>query len=575
MLNIEQHRLPIATCLVAICSGMIGASARAVEYPGRAPGAAAVQRSESEVVLSNEILRVVWRFDDGQLQLKEVMALGPGDASRARGRELFTLLLADDRRLPASSFRLEAPPKVGRLAAYRVARRAVECHGGLHVSARMLHEDTGAALSWSATLRDGSNYVVQRFAIDATRDALAFRKLQLVDLDAPGAAVAGSTQGAPVTAGNLFFAYEHPMADSAVDAAHVTCALTRTGTLKPGDTWTQSAAIGVTPPGQQRRGFLHYVERERAHPYRPFLHYNSWYDIAWADRKFDEAQSLAAIESFGKELIEKRGVAMDSFVYDDGWDDNRTLWQFHEGFPNGFLPLRDAAAKYNSAVGTWLSPFGGYGEAREQRLEYARAEGFEINPTGFSMAGPRYYARFRDIFQEQVDARRAAMEAAGISYFYTLIDDAVARIVRHEGGILWACTNYDGDVMSDMIASGFGSLGLMTSVLVSPSGVYEYEAAHGTVQRHYYRHLEGEATSTNSTATIFAWTGALAKRGELDGTPDVVEFAHNLEAAVIETIEGGTMTGDMARIAQPAPAGSVDTEGFIDAIAHRLRGKLG
>jgi isocitrate dehydrogenase len=185
-----------------------------------------------------------------------------------------------------------------------------------------------------------------------------------------------------------------------------------------------------------------------------------------------------------------------------------------------------------------------------------------------------YHARFRDVFQQEVDAQQDALDAAGIVYFYTLIDDVIHRIMRHEGGILWACTNYDGDVMSDMVASGFGSLGLMTSVLVSPSGVYEYEAAHGTVQRHYYRHLKGEQTSTNATATIFAWTGALAKRGELDGTPAVVAFARKLEASVVETIEAGTMTGDLARIARPKPDGVASTQAFIDAIAHRLREKL-
>ena len=185
-----------------------------------------------------------------------------------------------------------------------------------------------------------------------------------------------------------------------------------------------------------------------------------------------------------------------------------------------------------------------------------------------------YHARFRDVFQQEVDAQQDALDTAGIAYFYTLIDDVVARIMRHEGGILWACTNYDGDVMSDMVASGFGSLGLMTSVLVSPNGVYEYEAAHGTVQRHYYRHLKGEQTSTNSTATIFAWTGALAKRGELDDTPDVVAFARELEASVVETIEAGTMTGDLARIARPQPDGAASTQAFIDAIERRIRKKL-
>jgi isocitrate dehydrogenase len=185
-----------------------------------------------------------------------------------------------------------------------------------------------------------------------------------------------------------------------------------------------------------------------------------------------------------------------------------------------------------------------------------------------------YHAFFRDLFQEEVDAHQAEMEAAGVSYFYTLIDDAVARVMRHEGGILWACMNYDGDVMSDMLASGFGSLGLMTSVLVSPDGAMEFEAAHGTVQRHYYAHQRGETTSTNSTATIYAWTGALARRGELDGTPEVVRFARALEASVIETIEAGTMTGDLTRVCDPPKADPVaeraTTEGFIDAVRERL-----
>jgi isocitrate dehydrogenase len=151
-----------------------------------------------------------------------------------------------------------------------------------------------------------------------------------------------------------------------------------------------------------------------------------------------------------------------------------------------------------------------------------------------------------------------------------LIDDAVAQVMKSPGGMLWACMNYDGDVMSDMVAAGFGSLGLMTSVLVSPDGQYEFEAAHGTVMRHYYEHLKGNPTSTNSVASIFAWTGALARRGELDGTPDVVAFCHRLEEAVVMTIEGGVMTKDLAVIADPRPATYAETGEFIDAVARRL-----
>ena len=183
----------------------------------------------------------------------------------------------------------------------------------------------------------------------------------------------------------------------------------------------------------------------------------------------------------------------------------------------------------------------------------------------------KYDHRFKDIFQEIYDDQYAArFEEAGIEYFYTLIDDAVARVMKAEGGFIWACKNYDGDVMSDMVSSAFGSLAMMTSVLVSPAGVYEYEAAHGTVQRHYYKHLEGKETSTNSVATIFAWSGALRKRGELDELPDLVAFADRLEAATLATIEAGEMTGDLARITTLPNPVTLSTGEFIQAIAKRL-----
>ena len=183
----------------------------------------------------------------------------------------------------------------------------------------------------------------------------------------------------------------------------------------------------------------------------------------------------------------------------------------------------------------------------------------------------KYDHRFKDIFAEIFEADYAdAFEAAGIEYFYTLIDDAVARVMKARGGFIWACKNYDGDVMSDMVSSAFGSLAMMTSVLVSPAGVYEYEAAHGTVQRHYYKHLKGEETSTNSVATIFAWTGALRKRGELDELPELSAFADRLEKATIDTIESGVMTGDLYLLSSLENKQKVSTELFLDAVASRL-----
>ena len=183
----------------------------------------------------------------------------------------------------------------------------------------------------------------------------------------------------------------------------------------------------------------------------------------------------------------------------------------------------------------------------------------------------KYDHTFKDIFQEIFDAEyKEKFDAAGIEYFYTLIDDAVARVMKSEGGYIWACKNYDGDVMSDMISSAFGSLAMMTSVLVSPDGKYEYEAAHGTVQRHYYKYLAGEETSTNSVATIFAWTGALRKRGELDNLPDLMKFADKLEAATIKTIEDGKMTKDLALITTLENVTVLNSEDFIKAIRATL-----
>ena len=183
----------------------------------------------------------------------------------------------------------------------------------------------------------------------------------------------------------------------------------------------------------------------------------------------------------------------------------------------------------------------------------------------------KYDHTFKDIFQEIYDSEyKEKFESLGIEYFYTLIDDAVARVIRSEGGYIWACKNYDGDVMSDMIATAYGSLAMMTSVLVSPDGVYEYEAAHGTVQRHYYKHLEGKETSTNSVATIFAWSGALKKRGELDNLPELVAFAENIEKATIQTIEEGVMTGDLYSMSTLEKKTKVNTEDFLKEINKRL-----
>lgn len=204
-------------------------------------------------------------------------------------------------------------------------------------------------------------------------------------------------------------------------------------------------------------------------------------------------------------------------------------------------------------------------------IRYALSEKVDLWFGAKDTISKQYHGFFRDVFAEEVEKAQDKLRQAGVEYRYLLIDDAVAQVIKSGGGMLWACMNYDGDVMSDMVASGFGSLGLMTSVLVSPDGMFEYEAAHGTVMRHYYEHLKGNPTSTNSIASIFAWTGALAKRGELDSTPDVVAFAKTLEEVVIKAVEDGVMTKDLMLIANPPVTKYARTEEFIDAVAERLK----
>jgi len=257
--------------------------------------------------------------------------------------------------------------------------------------------------------------------------------------------------------------------------------------------------------------------------------------------------------------IRQPGKVEIVFTPDKGGEERVTIHEFKtSGIVRGVHNLDDSIRSFARAC-----------------IAYALTDKVDMWFSGKDTIAKIYHGAFREIFRQETDARAADLKKAGITYTYLLIDDAVARAVRSPGGFLWACMNYDGDVMSDMVASGFGSLGLMTSVLVSPQGHFEYEAAHGTVQRHYYAHQRGEATSTNSTATIFAWAGALRKRGELDGTPELVAFSQALEESVIETIESGVVTKDLAGIANPVIASHVTTEGFINAIGERLAHKVG
>jgi hypothetical protein len=351
--------------------------------------------------LGNDAIAVAWSLSGGTFRAVRLEDR-VNHATLALPADAFTLALSGEGGvLRASELRAEGVPRVEALSGDARASRYVERLGGRQVTV-VLHDPAGRLrITWRGILRDGSHYVRQEIRLEATGGDVPVGEVALVDLELPGATVEGAVRGSPIVTRSLFLGFEHPLSGSTVEGTRARSILPRELPVRPGTAPAYSSVIGVTRPGQFRRDFLTYLERERAHPYRTFLHYNSWYDIGYGN-PYDEAAALAVIEAFGTELHVKRGVTLDSFLFDDGWDDPKTLWGFNPGFPRGFTPLKEAAARYGSAPGVWLSPWGGYGRARQQRLLYGREQGFETNQGGFALSGPKYYARFREVCLEMI-----------------------------------------------------------------------------------------------------------------------------------------------------------------------------
>ena len=265
------------------------------------------------------------------------------------------------------------------------------------LDADLADASTGLKVHWRALMRDGTSYVREELTFETASD-LDLARVTLIALELPQAYVAGRVAGSPLIWGNAFFGFEHPLAEADVAYGQATISLRRVLPLRGGVPVTYSAVIGVLPAAQQRRGFAAYLENERAAPFRTFLHYNSWYDIGYFT-PYTEADALGAIEACGEHLVRARGVRMDSFLFDDGWDDHAHLWQFSKDFPRGFVPLREAAERLGAGVGVWLSPWGGYDKPRLERLAAARAAGYETDDQGLALSGPKYYALFHEATQ--------------------------------------------------------------------------------------------------------------------------------------------------------------------------------
>jgi len=398
--KVESHIFVCAMVLALLPLGA-GITAQAqVEFPGPAPGDAQGRVSKTELILENNVLFCSWDISQGWVKPKHVTDKLTQSQLTLLEAEYFRLMLDDGREIKASDLRIIRKPELKNLQPNSKSHKLAEKFAGKQITVTLGDADDNLTAECQAVLRDGSNYVRQQIVLTVSDKPIQIKEIVLMELAMVGAKVMGIVDGSPIVAGNIFFAYEHPLSKSQIlpdDPPTLRCTLPRGALIRQGQEWVQSSVIGVVPEGQLRRGFLYYIERERAQPYRPFLHYNSWYDIGYGGEKIQEWEFLRVIELFGKEFVRQRNVAMESFVLDDGWDNTASLWQFHEGFPNGFTPLQQAANKCASTLGAWLSPWGGYGQAKQQRMKYGQEQGFETNQSGFSLAGPKYYARFREV----------------------------------------------------------------------------------------------------------------------------------------------------------------------------------
>lgn len=383
--------------------------AQAIDFPGPQPGPATANIEGSRLRLENNVLAATFDLGEAGIVLVEFVdklsrtpRLGPVAP--------ITLSLDGSTGKQATPLRPDGKPTLERLEANAKAICRAERSSGWRLVLPWTVVEASLRGLYSVTLRDEANYLRQEVVVTAGAEPLEPATVTFLRLPAAGAEKCGEVDGSPVVRDGVFAGCEHPMATNQVAEGEILCGVSTFRRLTPGESCTRSCVLGVVPAGQRRRGFLYYLERERPRPYQPFLHYNSWYDIAWGDRKMNEAQCLAVIELFGRELIQKRGVKLDSVVFDDGWDDNQSLWRFHPGFPRGFAPLAEAATRFGTSIGVWLSPWGGYGVAKQERMRYGKTQGFETNANGFSLAGPKYYGRFREVCAEMV-------KQYGVNYF--------------------------------------------------------------------------------------------------------------------------------------------------------------
>ncbi len=377
-------RLLVCACVVARANRAGIAHANAVK----------ATQEGNRYLLANATIHADWSVKNGRLADLCVQELAHG--AKICMNVPFNLALKDGRGYRANELQIASPVRHEYIEPRPGAARLADRLHGEEFDLPLTSPDHTLRAEWSLILLDGSNYIRERLTLTAVGRDAAIRSVNLIDVAVADARVSGFVAGSPIVAGNFFLGVEDPMSTSRATGQRAMAWVDRDLPLRAGQSISYSAVIGVARDGQMRRDFLAYLERERAHPYRTFLHYNSWYDLGYFT-PYSEADALDRIHAFGRELVEKRGVKMASFLFDDGWDEHHSLWRFNSGFPDGFGAVQKAAHQYGADPGVWMSPWGGYSKPKQERIAFGRAKGYEIVADGYALSGPRYYDAFRDV----------------------------------------------------------------------------------------------------------------------------------------------------------------------------------
>jgi hypothetical protein len=392
-----------ARLLRAAALGLV-ATTSAVALP-RIPESSPVKVSRTQgddhrYSVVNGLVGASFSVADGKLS--EVVINSMLNGAVVRMHDPFRILLKDGTVLDGSNLQVIGEATGAEVAPTPNASRAAAAIPGEAWDVALENSDRTVHVDWSVVLLEGSNYVRQVVTIAATGEKdVTIGRVELVNTSLPAAHVVGSVPGSPIVAENVFLGFEHPLSESKVTGEKANAWIDRDLPLRAGQKVTYSSVVGVTRAGQMRRDFLAYLERERAHPYRTFLHYNSWYDLGYFT-PYTAADAVGRINAFAHELKEKRGVTLDSFLFDDGWDKHDSLWKFNSGFPDGFTPLKNAAEKAGADPGVWMSPWGGYSKPKQERIAFGKSAGYEIVGGGYALSGPKYYSAFRDVALEMI-----------------------------------------------------------------------------------------------------------------------------------------------------------------------------